>query len=79
VLRFAANDGYGGHDPIISKFSIELLDESRKALERKLINANFAPQQYLKGRNITIMVERTKQNIFTNTQNWIIKRTKKTV
>jgi hypothetical protein len=41
VLRFAASEDGSGPDPIISKFNIESLDESRKELEKKLANANI--------------------------------------
>jgi hypothetical protein len=41
VLRFAASDNGGLLDPIISKFDIESLDDSRKELEKKLTSANI--------------------------------------
>lgn len=40
VLRFADGE-YGGHNPIISNFSIESLANSSNILEKKLINAGF--------------------------------------
>jgi hypothetical protein len=41
VLRFAPDNSYGGHGPIFAKFNVESLDDSSKALEKKLTNANF--------------------------------------
>jgi hypothetical protein len=41
VIRFAAFDDDSGSDPVISKFDIESLDDSRKELEKKLSSANI--------------------------------------
>ena len=41
VLRFAVANDSAGRDPIISKFDIASLDDSRKQLEKKLANANL--------------------------------------
>jgi hypothetical protein len=56
VLRFAASDNGGLLDPIISKFDIESLDDSRKELEKKLTSANIEskPAQKL----VTFIVEK---------------------
>jgi hypothetical protein len=40
VLRFAAPDD-GDRDPVISKFNIESIYDSKTTLEKKLIEANF--------------------------------------
>jgi hypothetical protein len=56
VLRFAASDDGCGSNPIISKFNIECLDDSRKELEKKLSSANIEikPAQKL----VTFIVEK---------------------
>jgi hypothetical protein len=57
VLRFAAlDDGGGVRDPIISKFNIESLDDSRRELEKKLTNANLESKSAHK--LVTFIVEK---------------------